>query len=132
MQMEIRPLIKEGSSAHPKLVGGNEAMTLRTNGTLYTAYKHAWDMYELLLNDGVANEVARTILPVGIYSEMYVTMNLRAMFNFLSLRTSNDNSTYPSSPQWEIEQVAFKLEEHVKQLFPSSYKSWCSNGRVAP
>ena len=127
-----RPLVQEGSSAHPDLVHGDNSLTLSTNGTLYTAYKEAWNMYELLLNDGVANEVARAVLPVGIYSEMYATTNVRALFNFLSLRTDDERAIVDSKPQWEIEQVAYKMEAFLETLFPASYMAWNSNGRIGP
>lgn len=51
-------------------------------------------------------EVARTVLPVGIYSSMYATCNARALMNFLSLRRRSEASTFPSFPQQEIEMVA--------------------------
>lgn len=127
-----RPLIQEGSSAHPKLVHGEESLVLSTNGTLYTAYKNAWDMYELLLRDGVANEVARAVLPVGIYSEMYATCNARSLMSFLSLRVDSADATFETKPQWEIETVARFMEFEFAGLFPSTYTSFVKNGRVSP
>ena len=46
---------------------------------------------------GIAREVARTVLPVGTYSSMYVTMNARALMNFLSLRTKREDSAFRPS-----------------------------------
>ena len=127
-----RPLVQEGSSAHPDLVHGDDSLTLSTNGTLYTAYKEAWNMYELLLKDGVANEVARAVLPVGIYSEMYATCNARSLMSFLSLRVDSEDAKYETKPQWEIETVARQMEFEFAGLFPSTYTSFVKNGRVAP
>ena len=127
-----RPLVQEGSSAHPKLVHGDQSLVLSTNGTLYTAYKDAWDMYELLLRDGVANEVARAVLPVGVYSEMYATCNARSLMAFLSLRVDDASSKFETKPQWEIEQVALGMEDHFQKLFPATWEAFQKNGRVSP
>jgi thymidylate synthase (FAD) len=127
-----RPLIQEGSSAHPELVQGSETLTLTTNGTLYQSYKNSWDMYELLLKDGVANEVARAVLPVGIYSEMYATCNARSLMSFLSLRVDSEDAQFETKPQWEIETVARQLEFQFAGLFPSTYTAFVKNGRVSP
>ena len=45
-----------------------------------------------MLAAGVAREVARIVLPLTIYSSMYVTMNARSLMNFLSLRTKRGRS----------------------------------------
>lgn len=127
-----RPLVQEGSSAHPKLVHGAESLVLTTNGTLYQSYKNSWDMYELLLNDGVANEVARAVLPVGIYSEMYATANARSLMSFLSLRVDSEDAKFETKPQWEIETVARQMEFAFAGLFPSTYTAFVKNGRVSP
>ena len=85
-----------------------------------------------MLEAGVAREVARIVLPVTIYSSAYVTMNARAMMNFISLRRKAEGSHFPSFPQREIEMVAEKYEEEFKRLMPLTHASFVSNGRVAP
>jgi thymidylate synthase (FAD) len=92
----------------------------------------AYRAYERLLKEGVAREVARTVLPVGLYSSMFVTMNARALMNFLSLRTSVEWSKFPSYPQAEIEMVAEKMEAIFADKMPITYKTFNMNGRVAP
>lgn len=127
-----RPLIQEGSSAHPKLVHGDASLLTSTNNTVEQAYKHAWEMYELLLQDGVANEVARTVLPVGIFSEMYATCNARSLMSFLSLRVDSEDSKFETKPQWEIESVARAMEFDFAEEFPDTHEAFVKNGRVAP
>lgn len=92
------------------------------------AYRH----YETLLDAGVAREVARAVLPVSIYSSAYVTMNARALMNFLSLRRSAVNAKFPSYPQREIEMVAEKYEDIFKSVMPLTHEAFIANGRVAP
>ena len=85
-----------------------------------------------MLDAGVAREVARGVLPVTIYSSAYVTMNARALMNFLSLRRIAEGSHFPSYPQREIEMVAEKYEEHFQKLMPITHACFLKNGRVAP
>ena len=51
----------------------------------------AYESYQRMLAAGIAREVARTVLPLSLYSSMYVTMNARALMNFLSLRTKRED-----------------------------------------
>ena len=84
------------------------------------------------LEAGVAREVARIVLPLNIYSSMYVTMNSRALMNFLSLRTQREGTHFPSFPQREIEMCAEKMEDFWAPLMPYTYEAFNKNGRVAP
>lgn len=129
---EDRPLVNVGSSAKPEFVRGSEGQSYRTRRALEASYTDAWLSYEDLLEAGVANEVARAVLPVGVMSQMYATFNLRAAFNFLSLRTKDDRATHLSRPQHEIELVARKIEAEVERLFPIAYAAYNKFGRVSP
>jgi thymidylate synthase (FAD) len=96
------------------------------------AYLVAYDSYIKMLEAGVAREVARVVLPVATYSSMYVTMNARALMNFLSLRTAREGSHFPSYPQREIEMVAEKMEAEFAKLMPLTYGAFEKSGRIAP
>jgi len=96
------------------------------------AYLVAYDSYQKMLEAGVAREVARVVLPVATYSSMYVTMNARALMNFLSLRTAREGSHFPSYPQREIEMVAEKMEAEFAKLMPLTYGAFEKSGRIAP
>lgn len=89
---------------------------------LDSAYVMAWDTYQHLLEIGVAKEVARMCLPVGIYSSMHFTINARSLMNFLSLRTA-------SNAQWEIRQIAGEMETHFAKTMPITYAAWIKYGR---
>jgi thymidylate synthase (FAD) len=100
------------------------AELMRTSDDAYLAYKR-------MLNYGIAREVARMVMPLNVYSSMYVTMNARSLMNFLSLR-SLEQGTYPSFPQWEIADVATQMELIFSEKMPLTYNAFVSNGRVAP
>lgn len=127
-----RPLVQTGKPGHYVFVPGDDDLQWDVHVTLVDSYQHAWDDYQSLLNRGVAKEIARLVLPVGIFSAMYATCNARSLMHFLSLRTKHSGSWFPSYPQREIEMVAEKMEAEFERLFPITYEAWNANGRVAP
>lgn len=46
--------------------------------------------YNKMIDSGVANEEARAILPMGLYTEFYWTATPQALHHFVSLRTAKD------------------------------------------
>lgn len=88
--------------------------------------------YEARLERGIAKEMARFSLGVNIYSAMFATCNPRSLMAFLSLRTKEEDSHFPSYPMWEIELCARAAEETLNKLFPMVYQSFNENGRVCP
>lgn len=127
-----RALVQEGKPGHYIFVPGTEYQYEELVLDLTESYQFVYDKYQKQLANGIAKEVARLVLPVGIYSAMYATTNARALMAFLSLRTKDEDSTFPSYPQREIEMAAEKMEAVFSQLFPLTYKSFCQNGRVSP
>ena len=59
-------------------------------------------------------------------------MNARALMNFLSLRRKDEDSTFPSYPQREIEMVAERYEEEWARLMPLTHAAFVAAGRVSP
>jgi thymidylate synthase (FAD) len=94
--------------------------------------REAFASYQRMLAAGVAREVARIVLPLTIYSSMYVTMNARSLMNFLSLRTAREGARFPSFPQREIEMCAERMEELWAGLMPLTHAAFEANGRTAP
>ncbi len=89
------------------------------------AYMQSFSAYQKLLEEGVAKEVARLVLPVGTYTEFYATTNARALMNFINLRGDE-------TAQWEIRQYAYALEKYFQEAMPVTYDHFINNGRVAP
>lgn len=50
------------------------------------AQRQSYQHYLQMVDDGMARELARTILPVSIYTEWYWQMDLHNLFHFLKLR----------------------------------------------
>lgn len=88
-------------------------------------YRAAEDAYQSLINIGVAKELARSVLPVGQYTEFIWTVNARSLINFLSLR--ND-----SNAQFEINEYAKIIEDKFfAESLPVTYKAFIESGREA-
>lgn len=80
--------------------------------SFYNAYKE----YESLLgqdNDGLARELARSVLPVGGYTELYWKANLKNFLHMARLRMD-------SHAQWEIREFARAMYELARPLFPEA------------
>jgi thymidylate synthase (FAD) len=127
-----RNLVQVGKpGAYEFLPGTAEQLALVEQQTRDVS-QQAFAAYQRMLDAGVAREVARIILPLNIYSSMYVTMNARSLMNFLSLRTKREDSHFPSFPQREIEMAAEQMETHFATLMPLTHAAFNKNGRVAP
>jgi thymidylate synthase (FAD) len=127
-----RNLVQIGKTGHYEFIPGTAEQTALVEQETRTVSLQAYASYQRMLEAGVAREVARIVLPLNIYSSMYVTMNSRALMNFLSLRTKREGTHFPSFPQREIEMCAEKMEDAWAKLMPFTYEAFNKNGRVAP
>ena len=127
-----RKLVQVGKPGSYSFVEGTPEQHKMTVDAIKETCTLAYANYQKLLTAGVAREVARAVLPVTLYSSMYVTMNARALMNFLSLRTAREGSHFPSYPQREIEMVAEKMEAEFAKLMPITYGAFQKSGRIAP
>ncbi len=129
-----RELVQVGKPGAYEYVAGDISHQVMVNEQLLRAYQSSYRSYEILLDHGIAKEVARMCLPVAIYSSMYATCNARSLMAFLSLRQRHDEgeATYPSKPMKEINIVADKMEAVFKSAMPMTHEAFVKNGYVAP
>jgi thymidylate synthase (FAD) len=127
-----RNLVQVGKPGAYDFIPGTPEQTQLVQDEARRISTEAFDSYQRMLDAGVAREVARIVLPLNIYSSMYVTMNARSLMNFLSLRTKREGSQFPSFPQREIEMAAEKMENFWAELMPLTFSAFNENGRVAP
>jgi thymidylate synthase (FAD) len=127
-----RKLLQVGKPGAYTFEEGSQEQYEAMDNAVFVASEDSYARYGDMLDEGIAREVARIVLPLNIYSSMYVTMNARALMNFLSLRTSREGTHFPSFPQREIEMVAEQMEEFFAEKMPITYKTFNDNGRVAP
>lgn len=97
----------------------------RTREELQAVYDLAYATYTRLVEEGVARELARSVLPVGAYTEFYWTVNARALMNFVSLRAAD-------TAQREIRRYAEAVERFLAEQMPITHAAFVANDRTAP
>ncbi len=110
----------DGKNKQAGTVAGAEVLTLEGAQAYQLAlklqYKNDQDFYELALKNGVPKELARIHIPVGRYSRMRASANLRNWLAFLTLRSDRNPGA-----QWEIRQFANAVGTFVKDKFPRTW-----------
>lgn len=127
-----RKLVQKGRPGKYVFVEGTPEQHELVEHAMEDSYRQAYRTYQQLLAQGVAREVARAVLPVGLFSSMYATCNARSLMHFLGLRTQHELAKVPSFPQREIEMVGEKMEAEWAGLMPLTHAAFNANGRVAP
>ncbi len=77
----------------------------------------SYRLYQEMLSDNVAKEMARFVLPLNTYTEIYVNCDLHNLLHFLTLRTD-------SHAQKEIQDVANAMLQITEQIFPWTIEAW--------
>src|SRR5256885_10874909 len=103
----------------------DEELAERTREEFQEVYQHAFETYERLVEAGVARELARSVMPVGAYTEFFWTVNARARMNFVSLRAAE-------TAQREIRRYADAVEQFFAQKMPVTHAAFVAANRTAP
>jgi thymidylate synthase (FAD) len=96
-----------------------------TREEIRAVYETAFAAYERLVEQGVARELARSVIPVGAYTEFYWTVNARSLMNFVSLRAAE-------TAQREIQRYAEACERFLAEEMPVTYEAFVDADRTAP
>lgn len=91
----------------PESIAGNAA----ASEAFDEAIQAAVDAYHTLLEAGVPAEDARYLLPNAAESKIVITMNVRELLHFFSLRCCN-------RAQWEIRDMAHRMLELARPTAP--------------
>ena len=95
----------------------NPEVAEATRTAIEAVYREAYATYERLIEQGVARELARVVLPVGAYTEFYWTVNARSLMNFVSLR-AHDTALR------EIRRYAEAVERFFAGVMPVTYAAF--------
>ena len=82
-------------------------------------YKHAEQVYEALLEAGVAKECARDVLPLSTPTRLYMNGTLRSWLHYCDLRCANGT-------QKEHKMIADKVKQLIAKEFPQVYTAMWS------
>jgi thymidylate synthase (FAD) len=104
-----------GGNRQVGTIVGSAALTKEAAEKFRFALRVVYDgqqaLYEDALAWGVSKELARIHLPVGRYSRMRATANLRGWLSLLKLRDAD-------ATQWEFRQYARAVRTELEALFP--------------
>lgn len=110
-----RLMVNSKTNRQAGTIKGAEELTIeraqRFQDQLADVYAHDERMYQNALTWGIPKELARIHLPVGRYSRMRASANLRNWLAFLTLRMA-------PTAQWEIRQYANAVHDALVGLFP--------------
>ena len=115
-----RPLGQAGKTGDYNMVHLDPQAIEDTQLLVERAAVESWRAYQELLALGVAKEMARTVLPVNLYSSMYFTIDARNLMHFLSLRNEHH-------AQWETREVAKQMDDIFAEKMPLTFAAWKSN-----
>lgn len=119
----------DGKNRQAGTVGGAPALDRIGAETfrafLKASYEHAESGYQEALRSGVPKELARVHLPVGRYSRMRASANLRNWLAFLTLRSTAKGP----SAQWEIRQYADAIHAEIRGRFPRTIEIFDGSAR---
>jgi thymidylate synthase (FAD) len=89
----------------------------RVHDSFYVAMDILSGVYNMAIDDGVARELARIILPVATYSHMFCTVDLLNLLKFITLRSHNH-------AQYEIQVYADAMLKLIEPIVPEAVKAW--------
>ncbi len=99
-------------------------LAVRNVERIRAANAAAYKTYQDMLEDGVARELARTVLPVSIYTTWYWTVDLKNLIDFLRLRLDDH-------AQSEIAAYGQALLPMVEKIAPVTMGLFKAQGRPA-
>lgn len=79
--------------------------------------KDAFELYNEMVDEGAAREIARMHLPLNTYTYFYWKIDLHNLLHFLRLRCDNH-------AQYEIRQFANTIAGLVKVICPLAFEAW--------
>jgi thymidylate synthase (FAD) len=103
--------VQDTKNKQGSIMQTDETWNRENDALLDETYRNVFFAYRLLLERGVAKELARIVLPVGIYTIIHVNVDLHNLMHFLNLRLD-------PHAQKEIQDVAVAMKQIAHQLFP--------------
>ena len=119
---EDRPLVQTGKAMDYRRELGDEVQEALTADLHRAVAKGAWGVYQELLEQDIAREVARNVLPVSVFTRFYATANLRNWLHFIALRTDE-------TALWEIRDAARQVEAIIAWLWPVAHGAFAESPR---
>lgn len=115
----LRPLVQVGKALDYRREAGTTKQ--RTNTVLHHELiaEEAWESYETMLELGICDEVARSVLPTSLFTQLWMTGSLRSWLHFLDQRDD-------PHAQFEIQEAAGGVKKILEENYPIIHDAWAS------
>ena len=114
---EDRKIVQTGKALDYRREDGSTFQKVMTKNRHWWIAGDAWTSYQHMLSQGVANEVARNVLPVSVYTQFWATANLNNWFKFLTLRDAPNALA-------EIRDGAEQVDALISELWPVAWRAF--------
>ena len=84
---------------------------------IYRLYVEAQDLYQAMLDHGIAKECARSILPLGTPTRMYMSGTIRSWLHYVKIRAGEET-------QLEHRLIATQIKDIIEEQLPSVYEAF--------
>ena len=81
-------------------------------GKIDQHFREAQDLYQQLLDKGVAKECARAVLPLNTTTRLYMSGTIRSWLHYIDLRSWHGT-------QWEHTQIALNALDIIREQLPT-------------
>ena len=105
--------LKNKQASHDDL---DPEMVELMNKQIQQLYHSTFDYYEYLLDRGVAKECARSILPLGTPTRMYMSGTIRSFIHYVQIRAGEET-------QLEHRLIAQDIKHIMRQQLPNVYQA---------
>jgi thymidylate synthase (FAD) len=109
--------VQDNKNRQNSIAAGHGDLTDAMWNTMSTAYTVSLQCYNDLLERGIAKEIARFVLPQGVYSRLYVTGSCRSWIHYIGVRDDEGVA------QYEHCELARTAKSVFANAFPTVYNS---------
>lgn len=115
----LRPLVQVGRALDYRRELGSVDQAAIARSELENAARVSWGAYWDMLDHGIADEVARSVLPTSLFTQLWMTGSLRSWLHFLDQRDDKH-------AQFEIQEAAGGVKKILKENYPITHDAWKS------
>lgn len=114
----FNPMIEYEPFEYPKFLKLDAVSSIKNH------VKDSVHLYEQMIEQGVAREQARMVLPQNLYTTYWCTGSLHNWVNsFISKRDHED-------AQWEIKILAREISRQIEKVWPLAHANFVKHGKI--
>ena len=109
--IELREQCEDNRQSSTEVINPKLGNGMMANTAIEQHLNQSHELYNQLLEAGVAREQARMVLPLATTTKIHMTGSIRSWVHFLELRDDEH-------AQKEIQLIAKEIKKHFKEQFP--------------